>query len=119
MLERGPRPDYAQANELPLPLRELFTSQGYGCLAVETDNGIVHICHAADQDIAVFRGAPVNYQWQLILMPSAPLIRLLFTIMDNPRNPYQFESFLNVADEEQAQVLADLVKQDQLSLSWQ
>ena len=118
MQERGPRLDFANAHELSLPLRELFTDQGYGCLAVETDNGIVHICHASDNDIAGFRGAPVKYQWQLIMMPNAPLIRLLLVVVDNPRNPYQFESFLNVVEADQAQVLADLVEQEQLSLAF-
>ena len=118
MPEREPRSEYTRANELPFPLRELLAAQGYGCLAVETDNGIVHICHASDRDIAGFQGAPVRYQWQLIMMPNAPLIRLLFTVIDNPANPYQFESFLNVAEADQAKVLTDLVEQDQFSLAF-
>ncbi len=51
------------------------------------------------------------------MMPNAPLIRLLFTVLDNPTNPYQFESFLNVAEPDQAQVLTDLVEQEQFSLA--
>ncbi len=62
MPEREPRPDYTPANELSPPLRELLAHRGYGCLAVETDNSIVHICHAADNDIIGFQGAPVRYQ---------------------------------------------------------
>ncbi len=118
MPERDPRPECTRANELSRPLRELLAARGYGCLAVESDNGIVHICHASDHDIAGFRGAPVQYQWQLILMPNAPLIRLLFIVLDNPRNPYQLESFLNVAEADQAQVLSDLVEQEQFSLAF-
>jgi hypothetical protein len=118
MPEREPRRDFVTANELPLPLRELLVSGGYGCLAVETDNGIVHICHASDRDIASFNKAPVKYQWQLVLMPNAPLIRLLFVILDNPLYPYQFESFLNVTEADQAQVLTDLAEQEQLSLAF-
>lgn len=118
MPEREPRPEYVRANELSSPLRELLAYSGYGCLAVESDNGIVHICHASDRDIASFRRAPIRYQWQLIMMPNAPLIRLLFVVLDNPRNPFQFESFLNVADEAQAQVLADLVKQEHFTMAF-
>ena len=118
MPEREPRPEYVQANELSPPFRELLTYSGYGCLAVESDNGIVHICHASDRDIASFSRAPVRYQWQLIMMPNAPLIRLLFVVVDNPTNPYQFESFLNVAEPDQARVLADLVEQEQFSLAF-
>ncbi|MCB9423171.1 MAG: hypothetical protein H6667_25460 [Ardenticatenaceae bacterium] len=118
MIEREPRPNHTPANELSPPLRELLAYSGYGCLAVESDNGIVHICHASDHDIAGFRGAPVQYQWQLILMPNAPLIRLLFVVLDDPTNPYQLESFLNVAEADQAQVLSDLVEQEQFSLAF-
>jgi hypothetical protein len=36
--------------ELPQELREVFQGFGYGCLAVETDIGVAHICHAADAE---------------------------------------------------------------------
>ena len=39
-------------------------------------------------------------------------------VMDNPNNPYLFESFLNAAEEDQAIVLAQLANQDQLYLSF-
>ena len=46
--------------------------------------------------------------------PTAPLIRLELAILDRPTNPCKFESFLNVAQEDQARVLAQLAGQDQL-----
>ena len=120
MTELETRPDFTDVrpNELPSPLRELLASTGYGCLAVESDNGIIHVCHVSDRDIASFKRAPVKYQWQLIMMPTAPLIRLLFVVVDDPHNPYQFESFLNVAEADQAQVLADLGEQDHFALAF-
>jgi hypothetical protein len=51
-------------------------------------------------------------------MPAAPLIRLELAILDNPFNPYKFESFLNVAQEDQARVLVQLVNQDRLYLAF-
>ena len=39
-------------------------------------------------------------------------------ILDNPFNPYRFESFLNVAQEDQARVLARLANQDRLYLAF-
>jgi hypothetical protein len=93
---------------LPPEIREVIKRTGYGCLAVEADLGIVHVCHASDRDIDGFRNDPVCYQWQLIEMATAPLIRLEFIVMDNPDNPYLFESFLNAAEEDQAIVLAQL-----------
>ena len=51
-------------------------------------------------------------------MPTAPLIRLGLTIIDQPHNPYKFESFLNVAEAYQADVLAQLANPEQLSLAF-
>jgi hypothetical protein len=50
--------------------------------------------------------------------PTAPLIRLQLTILDRPSNPYRFESFLNVAAEHQARVLAQLAGQERLYLAF-
>ena len=118
MGEREPTKETFGRAELPQELREVFQGFGYGCLAVETDIGVVHICHAADADIENFAAKPVQYQWQLIQMPTAPLIRLELVIVDHPINPYKFESFLNVAQEDQARVLSQLANQDRLYLAF-
>jgi hypothetical protein len=77
---------------------------------------VVHVCHAADSDIDGSANKPVLSQWQPIKMPTAPLIRFELLILDHPSQPYLFESFLNVAEEDQARILAPLVRQDQLYL---
>jgi hypothetical protein len=105
-------------NELPSEIREVFENTGYGCLAVETNIGVVHVCHAAGNDIEGFADKPARYQWQLIQMPTAPLLRLEINIDDQPGNPYRFESFLNAAADDQARVLAQLVNQNQLFLAF-
>jgi hypothetical protein len=110
--------ELAVIGQLPAEIREVFEHQGYGCLAAETNMGVVHICHAADRDIESFRNKPVLYQWQLINMPSAPLLRFEITIIDDPTNPYRFESFLNVEDEDQARVLAALGSQEELHFAF-
>ena len=51
-------------------------------------------------------------------MPRAPLIRLKLFILDRPENPYRFESFLNVATEDQLQVLIQPANQEQLFLAF-
>lgn len=118
MGEREPTNQTFGRTELDQTLHEVFRGFGYGCLAVETDIGIVHICHAADDDIEGFANKPVLYQWQLTEMPTAPLIRLELVILDRPGNPFKFESFLNAAEEDQADVLAQLANQDQLHLAF-
>jgi len=112
------RSEFFITNELPDEIREVFEHIGYGCLAAETDDGIVHVCHASDADIEGFGDKPVWSQWQLILMPTAPLIRLNLVIPDRPDNPFKFESFLNVAAKDQAQVLEDLANQEELYLAF-
>ena len=132
MLETPPRPSFAlrwddekrlwrsrfASPELPEEIREVFERTGYGCLAAETNIGVVHVCHAADSDIEGFCDKPVTYQWQLIKMPTAPLIRLEVTILDRAVSPYRFESFLNVAEEDQERILCQLANQDQLYLAF-
>ena len=110
--------EFASSTELPREIKEVFERVGYGCLAVETNIGVVHICHTADADIEGFADQPVLYQWRLIKMPTAPLIRLELTILDQPNKPFEFESFLNVTEEDQARVLAQLANQDQLYLAF-
>lgn len=115
---RAWRSQFVTPWELPSELRELFKEAGYGSLAVETNAGVVHVCHAADEDIEGCRGKPVLSSWQLIEMPTAPLIRLELTVLDDPANPFRFESFLNAAEEDQAAVLAELANQDWLYLAF-
>jgi hypothetical protein len=50
--------------------------------------------------------------------PPAPLVRLELAILDHPFDLYRFESFLNVAQEDQARVLARLAGQDGLYLAF-
>ena len=105
-------------NELPTEIKKVFEKIGYGCLALESDIGIVHICHAPDTEIDGFANKPVTSRWQLIKMPTAPIIRLEVNIFDQPENPYKFESFLNVAELDQEKVLAELANQDRLFLAF-
>ena len=51
-------------------------------------------------------------------MPTAPLIRLELFFLDRPENPYRFESFLNVAVEDQLQVLIQPANQERLFLAF-
>jgi hypothetical protein len=108
----------AYPNELPIEIKEVFKKVGYGCLALEADIGIVHVCHAPDADIVGFADKPVLSQWQLVKMPMAPLIRLELTILDQPDNPFRFESFLNVDEEDQANVLARLANHNRLYMAF-
>lgn len=104
--------------ELPPALREAFARTGPGCVAAETNIGVVHVCYTSDQDIEGFADQPVAYRWQLALMPTAPLLRLEITIFDQPANPYRFESFLNTSREDDAQIVEQLGTQEDLYLAF-
>ncbi|MFC1790350.1 hypothetical protein ACFLZP_02600, partial [Patescibacteria group bacterium] len=105
---------FAVPTELPPVVRQAFERVGYGCLTAETNIGAIHICHASDVDIEGFADKKVWYQWQLVKMPTAPLIRFELAIQDDPENPYGFETFLNVTGPGQAEVLTQLAGQDRL-----
>jgi len=108
----------APPHDLPSELGAVFERTGYGSAAVETKAGIVHACYAADADIDSFGDSPIVSSWQLIKMPTAPLMRLEMTIFDHPSTPYHFESFLNVADPVQLHILAQLASQGKLRLAF-
>ena len=114
MVETEPKKEAIEPATLISELRAAFECTGPGCIAVETDIGVVHACHAADQDIAGFANKPVWCRWELALLPAAPVIRLNLAILDHPQNPYRYESFLNIGDEDQARILEILVGQEEL-----
>jgi hypothetical protein len=101
-------------NNLPPELQATFQQTGPGCIATETNIGVVHVCHATDQDIEGFANKPVRCRWELALLPTAPVLRLNLVILDDPQNPYRFESFLNIGDEDQARILETLLSQEKL-----
>ena len=104
--------------EIPEEAKEVFRKVGSGCFAVETSEGIVFLAAASDSDVEGFANKPVLSQWQLIEMPTAPLIRLHLTILDQPQNPYRFETFFNVANPESSRILSEQLGQDTLVLSF-
>ena len=112
------RSEMVYINHLPPEIRRVFEQTGYGCLAAQTTHGVVHVCHAADADIAGFAGARAHARWELVEMPTAPLVRLELLVHDDPTNPYRFESFLNVADPEQLAILAELAGQEELYMDF-
>jgi hypothetical protein len=105
-------------DHLPPEIRRVFEETGYGCLAAETGGGIVHVCHAADADIEQFAGQPISARWELVKMPTAPLVRLELSVFDSPFHPYRFESFLNVGAEDQLAILGTLAGQAELYLAF-
>ena len=110
--------ELAFVNHLPPEMRRVFERTGYGCLAAETNHGVVHVCHAPDDAIAGFVDKPAYARWELVEMPTAPLVRLELLVYDDPVHPYRFESFLNVDAADQLAILAELASQEALYMSF-
>lgn len=131
LLENPPRPALAlQWDEqhrlwtsrpwigLPWEFQQAFDRTGYGCLATEVEETVRFVTHASDEDIQGFSGAPVLCDWELIEMPSAPLIRFRALILDDLLAPFGLENFLNIDDPGQARCLQLLAGQDFLSFDF-
>jgi hypothetical protein len=93
-------------------------SQGpYACLTQTTDQGTAYVLKAPASEIARARGTvPLFVRHQLFGLPSAPVIRTVLTLYDVPQHPLRFESFINVAADDQRADFAALADQNQLML---
>src|SRR3989442_834601 len=88
--------------ELPPPLREWLRDQTYACLLQETDQGSIFICKAPAPDIQSLRGPiPIHFRYELYQQPTAPVIRTVVRLYDQPQHPLALETFSNVEDPQQ------------------
>jgi len=110
--------EFLTRTQIPPEAREVFEKTGSGCFAVETNEGIVFLAAASDTDVEGFAGSPVISQWQLVEMPTAPLVRLHLTILDRPHNPYRFETFFNITSTESCRILSEQLSQESLVLAF-
>jgi hypothetical protein len=110
--------EFLTRTKIPPEDREVLEKTGSGCFAVETSEGIVFLAAASDADVQGFAGSPVLSQWQLVEMPTAPLIRLHVTILDRPHHPYRFEAFFNISSPESCRILSEQLGQDSLILAF-
>ena len=121
MSENGhvPQPDqHSETVPLPLELAAFLRAHGpYACLTQATDQGTVYILKAPRVEIQRVHGTlPVTVSHELYLHPSSPVIRTLLTLYDDPAHPLAFESFINIADDDQRGDFIALAAQDHLVL---
>jgi hypothetical protein len=102
---------------LPPELAEFLKGQDYACVPQATEVGTAFVMKVPGADIQSVRGVvPVLLRQELYAHPAAPVIRLVFTIYDQPEQPLALETFFNVADEEQRADYAALATQEALPL---
>jgi hypothetical protein len=104
-------------NVLPPDLAAFLKDQEIACLTHATDKGTAFIMKLPGAEIQSVRGrVPIGLRQELYAHPSAPVIRMVFTIFDQPETPLAVETFINVADEQQRADFVALGSQDELIL---
>jgi hypothetical protein len=111
----GEGPSYPTV--LPPELAEFLKPHDYACVTQATDQGAAFVMKLPNSDIQSVRGTvPIHLRQELYAHPAAPVIRLVFTIYDQPEHPLAVETFINIADEQQRADFAALANQDALML---
>jgi hypothetical protein len=104
-----------QPSPLPTELVAYLRYQDYAAVTQASDQGTVLIVKATSQDIASARGpVPIQLRHELYAFPTAPVIRMVISIYDQPARPLRLETFINVEDAQQRADYAGLSEQDYL-----
>lgn len=102
---------------LPPELAEFLRDREFACLTHPTDQGTVLLIKAPRREIRSVEGTvPISFHHQLYECPTAPVIRMLTMIYDQPARPLALETFLNVQDPEQRFDYEALTLQDSVYL---
>ncbi len=96
-----------QPSPLPPELAEFLRDKTFACLMQATDRGTVLVIKALAHEIASARGrVPVQLRHELYQHPTAPVIRTIITLYDQPTTPLALETFTNVVGRGPGQGLA-------------
>jgi hypothetical protein len=102
---------------LPPELAEFLKNEQYACLTHPTDQGTVLVMKAPGAEIESIRGRlPIQVRHELHQQVTAPVIRMVVTIYDQPQRPLAFESFINVEDPQQRSDYGALATQPELHM---
>jgi hypothetical protein len=102
---------------LPPELAPFLKDQEFACLTHPTNQGIVLVLKAPELEIHSVQGpVPIGIWHSLYDHPTAPVIRMLLRLYDQPNRSLAFESFVNVEDPQQRADYAALSQQDQFVL---
>jgi hypothetical protein len=103
--------------QLPPELADFLKDEAFACLTHPTDQGPVLVLKAPELEIASIQGpVPIGIWHSLYDHPTAPVIRMLLRLYDQPHRSLAFESFVNVADPQQRADYEALSQQEQFAL---
>lgn len=110
---QSPRP-----GSLPSELADfLRTCDTYACVPHATDRGTVFVVKAPSAELAQLPSrVPIELRHELYAQPTAPVIRTLVQIHDQPDSPLAIETFTNVGDPVQRADFEALTTQEQLHM---
>jgi hypothetical protein len=89
--------------QLPPELADfLRRADRYACVTQATNQGTAFVLKVPGQELTTLRGTmPIGLRHELYEHPSAPVIRTVLTIVDQPQHPLRIETFINVAEQDQ------------------
>ncbi len=99
--------------ELPPELAEFLRDTDVACLMQGTDQGTAFVVKLPGQEIASVRGRIViRLTHELFETPTAPVIRTVLRLYDQPASHLALETYTNIEDEEQRADFASLARQE-------
>jgi hypothetical protein len=102
---------------LPPDLDQFLRDQPFACLTHPTDQGTALVIKAPSAAIRSVEGVvPIALVHELYECPTAPVIRMLTTIYDQPDRPLALETFINVEDRQQRTDYEALSQQENVLL---
>lgn len=114
-MPEGGEPDPPIA--LPPELVDFLTGQDIACVMQATDRGTAFVIKLPNAEIQSVRGTvPIALRHELYHHPSAPVIRTVISIFDQPDSHLALETFTNIADDQQKADFVALAEQDELYL---
>jgi len=120
MTERDPGESFDEGQlQVPLlpGLAEFLRGRDIACLMQATNQGTAFVIKLPGREITSVRGrVPIYVRHELYSHPSAPVIRTVLTVYDQPDRPLALETFTNVEQPDQREDFAHLAEQEQLLL---
>ncbi|TAK30929.1 MAG: hypothetical protein EPO21_18485 [Chloroflexota bacterium] len=102
---------------LPPELAEFLKDKQFACLMHETNEGTVFIIKAPNREIESLRGRiPIHLRHELHMHPTAPVIRTVLRLYDQPEHPLALETFTNIEEADQRATFEALSGQNQVYL---
>lgn len=101
--------------DLPAQLTRLLREGFSICLMQATDRGTVFVIQAPTLEIrSLPQQVPICLSYELYRCWTAPVVRTLVKVHDEPKNPLTYDTFINIKDQQQRNAFGALGNQRQV-----